>query len=86
MVTDVGAARDVVKHGVNGFVIDPGDDASLRDHLRALARDHEVVETMGEAARFAATSRFSLDDVARALRTVYVDAAVARGLESPCSS
>jgi glycosyltransferase involved in cell wall biosynthesis len=101
VVTDVGAARRIIEHGVNGYVVDTDDEASLREHLAALARDHNAVRTMGEAARRSATSDFSLDKVVSALRDLYVEAAVARDgnanetlaarhadaeQESPCSS
>jgi glycosyltransferase involved in cell wall biosynthesis len=102
VVTDVGAARRIIEHGVNGYVVDIDDDASLREHLAALARDHYARHTMGEAARRAATIDFSLDKVVSALRDLYLEAAVPRdqhanGMvvaprdadadrESPCSS
>jgi glycosyltransferase involved in cell wall biosynthesis len=102
VVTDVGAARRIIDHGVNGYVVDTDDDASLREHLAALARDQNAVNRMGEAARRSATSHFSLDKVVSALRDLYVEAAVARDenptdtvvlarhthavRESPCSS
>jgi glycosyltransferase involved in cell wall biosynthesis len=102
VVTDVGAARRIIDHGVNGYVVDIDDDASLREHLAALARDHNAVNTMGEAARRSAISHFSLDRVVSALRDLYVEAAIARDenpsdtvvvarhgdamQESPCSS
>ncbi len=63
---------------MNGYLVDIDDDGSLREHLRALAGDHHMRHTMGEAARQVATSHFSLDRVVGALRDLYVEAAVAR--------
>jgi len=82
VVTDVGAARSIIDHGVNGYVVDVDDDASLEKHLVVLASDSEAVHTMGAAARGVATTHYSLDTVVSALRNVYVDVA---GEESSCS-
>ncbi len=45
-----GCARDLVKHGENGFLFDPFDPAALADHLETIARDPARARTMGEAS------------------------------------
>jgi phosphatidylinositol alpha 1,6-mannosyltransferase len=51
VATDSGGPRDFVTDGVDGFLVKPGDVASLADALRDLATDSSRVERMGAAAR-----------------------------------
>ncbi len=41
---------EVVRHGVSGFLCDPGDDNAFRHHLTALVTDAELRARMGRAA------------------------------------
>ncbi len=45
------AAEEMVDHGVNGFIVDPGSLEDLAEHLRTLAMDSELRARMGEASR-----------------------------------
>jgi len=49
--TTAGAASEIISHGENGFLIDPGDSAALADCLTILHQDRERLATMGIAAR-----------------------------------
>jgi glycosyltransferase involved in cell wall biosynthesis len=49
--TAVGAARDLVEEGVNGFVVEPDDAAALADALRRLADDPAFRERAGARSR-----------------------------------
>jgi glycosyltransferase involved in cell wall biosynthesis len=49
--TAVGAARDLVEEGVNGFVVDPTDAAALADALRRLAADRALRERASARSR-----------------------------------
>ncbi len=51
IVTSCSGAADLVRDGVNGYVVAPGDSAAISDRLRRLARDSGLVRTMGAAAR-----------------------------------
>ncbi len=73
---DVGAIRRVVEHGANGLVVDEGDLDALQEAVIALACDPLRCRAMGAEARRVAITRFSLDDVARALRRIYVSVAI----------
>ena len=46
-----GGATDIVTHGENGFLVDPGDAAAVADAITTLAADRERLATMGQAAR-----------------------------------
>jgi glycosyltransferase involved in cell wall biosynthesis len=46
-----GAAREILRDGVDGFVVSGGDAQELADRLRLLAERREVLAQMGVAAR-----------------------------------
>jgi len=45
--TEVGSARDLVRDGENGFIIEPGDIDALADHLLTLCSDRDLCSRMG---------------------------------------
>lgn len=47
---DQGAAREIVRHGVNGFLTPPGNALALAGFLRLLAKDRERLTAMSLAA------------------------------------
>ncbi|MGC8855948.1 MAG: glycosyltransferase family 4 protein [Anaerolineae bacterium] len=49
--TDQGAAGEILRHGVDGFIVSGGDARELADRLRFLAERREVLAQMGVAAR-----------------------------------
>jgi glycosyltransferase involved in cell wall biosynthesis len=55
----VGFNREIVRHGVDGFLVEqPGDWAK---YILRLADDPDLLERMGQAARATAEERFSLE-------------------------
>lgn len=65
-----GGVRDVVHHGVNGFVLDPTDPAVWADHLRRLLRDPELRTRMGTVGRRLA-ARFGREHFDLTLRAMF---------------
>ena len=52
VVTDqVGCARDLVKDGINGFVVPPGDVDALSEALRQIVTSPDRIRSMGDASR-----------------------------------
>ncbi len=51
LTTDVPGCRDLVRGGVEGLLVAPGDVEALSRAILALAREPTWVKTMGEAAR-----------------------------------
>ncbi|VWB78440.1 glycosyl transferase [Burkholderia metallica] len=77
VVTDVVGNRDVVIHGVTGYVASSIDEMAA--YLTALREDRQLRETMGAAARARAVQRFSMNAVFRQWHTLYgLDTADAR--------
>jgi len=74
VITDrCGPSADIVRHGENGYVFAPGDDAALATHLDALARDAEMRARMAQRSReIIATWSYAegVDGVVEALRSV----------------
>jgi glycosyltransferase involved in cell wall biosynthesis len=64
IVTRVGSLPDVVRNGVDGLLLDPGDVGALTEHMRVLAADEKRREQLGRAA----WKRAAGFDVERAVR------------------
>jgi glycosyltransferase involved in cell wall biosynthesis len=62
--TPVGAARDLVVHGVTGLHVTPGDGRALLGALRQLQSEPFAVEAMGSAGADRVLSRYAWDRVA----------------------
>ncbi len=52
-----GGPIDLVQHGVNGYLYEPGDDGELRDQVEELIGDDRLRARMGEAGRRAVLDR-----------------------------
>ncbi len=69
VVTDVGGVRDVVRDGVDGHLVEPGDIAAFADGLSRLASDRDRGLEMGAASRERVITRYAvprlLDDLDR---------------------
>jgi glycosyltransferase involved in cell wall biosynthesis len=60
VATRVGGVPDVVRDGVDGFLVEPGDVDALADRLGQLAADRELARRMGEAGRARVLERYSV--------------------------
>jgi glycosyltransferase involved in cell wall biosynthesis len=56
---DHGAAGEIVRHGVDGFLVPPGEVERAVDHVVALASDPRRVAELGENGRARAVALFS---------------------------
>ncbi len=54
-------AGDVVRDGVEGFIVKPGDVNAIAERLEYLYRNPEIVEQMGDAARRRVVEHFTWD-------------------------
>ena len=71
VVTNVSGCRHFVRDGVEGFVVPPDDPVALADALQVLARDPELRQRMGEAARLRLLHGFTEAQVKQSLRAAY---------------
>ena len=70
----VGGVPDVVRHGLDGFLVDPGDVTGAGAKLAVLAGDDGLREKMGAAGRERVLARYAVsrlvDDVDRLYRSL----------------
>ena len=73
--TPVGGIAEAVSHGVNGFLVDPGDVESLAMHLSLLVTDAALRDKMGSASRDFLLEKFESTKLVNRLVRIY-DAAI----------
>lgn len=71
--TDVSGIGEVVKNGVTGLLVPPGDAAALADALGALFADHERAKKWGEAGRAMVLEQFDPKKRAQDLASLYAE-------------
>lgn len=71
ITTNVGAAGQVVKDGINGHLVEPGDIDGMASSIEKLLRDPSMMSSMGRRSREIVESQFSLDEVARQYLRVF---------------
>ena len=71
--TDVGAIAELVRHGVDGIIVSPGDTGPLSHALVQLAKSRELRLRMGKSGRQRVATDFSEDFVLPRLEKLYDD-------------
>jgi glycosyltransferase involved in cell wall biosynthesis len=71
VATDIPGAREVVTHGVNGFLAPPGDWTAMRESLSRLLRDREMGRRFARAQENLDFSRWSLAGMNDQLNHLY---------------
>jgi glycosyltransferase involved in cell wall biosynthesis len=61
IASSVGGIPEAIRHGENGYIIEPGDSQSLARYILSLAADREFREAMGEHNRQRAVEHYSSD-------------------------
>lgn len=72
VTTDVVGCREVVRDGVEGFLVPKGDAVQAAERLLKLARDPELRKQMGQAANRRFQERFTAQIVARTMTSLYL--------------
>ncbi len=73
VATDSPGCRDIVRAGVNGILVPPGDSQALGAALKQLIDQPKLRVQMGKAARRIAEAEFDDRDVARETAKIYAD-------------
>ena len=71
VTTDVTGCREVVRDGVEGFLVPPGDEKAAAHALTALAADPALRAKLGAAARDRFEERFTAEAVKQKVRGLY---------------
>jgi len=83
VATRVGGIPDVVRDGLDGFLVEPGDTDAAAERLAELATDPALRARLGESGRVYVRERYSVerlvDDVDRLYRTLLA----AKGIVTP---
>jgi glycosyltransferase involved in cell wall biosynthesis len=67
----VRGCREIVRNGVNGFLVPPKDPERLAQALATLLQNRELRQRMGKASREIAVNEFSEELVVRATLALY---------------
>jgi glycosyltransferase involved in cell wall biosynthesis len=73
--TTVGGIPNLVTHGVEGYLLKPGDIQGLAKYILKLLEDNDLRKTMGEAARKRIEEEFSINTSIEALVSLYHEVA-----------
>ena len=71
VATDVAGCREIVRQGVNGFLVPPRDPAALADAVALLIRDPALRAEAGRRSRGIVEQEFSVSKIAGETLTVY---------------
>jgi len=74
VTTRIGGLPELVEHGENGLLVEPGDRVGLADALRrALAMDEGALAAMGANGRRQAKTRFTRERYYRDMTALYAE-------------
>ena len=71
VASDVPGCREIVRDGVNGFLVPPGDTVALAGAIERLASDDRLRERLGAASRRLAVAEFGEDAIIEATLALY---------------
>lgn len=71
VATDAGGPREIIESGRTGFLVPPRDEAAMAEVIDRLLDDTRLAADIAEAARREATLRFSADEHARIVQSIY---------------
>ena len=71
VATDVGGISELVSHGVNGFLVPPGDSDKLAKSINLLCQDDLLRARMGEASMARYLEFFTPEKMLKRTMNVY---------------
>src|SRR5439155_6010666 len=83
VATRVGGVPDVVRDGVDGFLVGVGDTAAAAERLAELARDPERRARMGEDARARTVPRYRVERLVDDIDALYRELLSEQRLPAP---
>lgn len=73
IASDLGAPKEIIADGVNGYIVSPNDTQTLADKITRLLTDDEQRKKMAEDACIHVQQEFNDTDYARTIETIYSD-------------
>lgn len=66
--TTAGGAGEIIRHGIDGYLIPPGHSAAMADHLSGLQRDRQLLLRLGRNALAASRQHPTWDETGGVIR------------------
>ena len=76
--TPVGAHKDIIKDGENGFLIKPGDIDNLAEKICFLLKDKELRERISQTNYIYVRNNFDISQIAKQMN-LYLEAVINEG-------
>ena len=78
--TRVGGIPDLIEEGLNGYLVNPGNERELASALLSILNDRGLATQMGKAGRKKMTDRFSAGMMVRSIEMVYTELLKRKGI------
>jgi len=86
VATRVGGIPEIVRHGINGFIVEPGDVTQLAVYLRTILADAPLRDRFESAARAFAQANLTWQGNAREYDAIYRDLVEKRTSPAPAGT
>jgi len=86
VATRVGGIPDIVKQGVNGFLVNAGNVRELAEAIEKLLADKSLARKMGKAGRIRIKEQFNSDSMVQSIERVYRDLLNRKGIGNGSAS
>jgi glycosyltransferase involved in cell wall biosynthesis len=73
LATDVGGLSELVKDGVSGRLVGPGDTHAFADSIVSFANDRDGTRLMGQSGKRRAEEFFSIESTVRGHESLYLE-------------
>lgn len=73
LVSDAGPAGELVRNGIDGFIIPSASSEEWAERMISLLLDKSLCQTMGNKGRIRAEKAFDIGDIAKRLESLYYD-------------
>jgi len=74
LATNVGGVPEIVKNGVNGFLVEPGSADQIGDKLLEIMEEPKIMLEIGESAKNWIENRYTVENMASQTEKVYREA------------
>ena len=79
VAVNAGGMPEVVRDGINGLLVPPGDSAALAAAIHRLLSDRPLMQRMGQAGRDLVASEFSIEGMVAGSLQVYRELCAVHG-------
>jgi glycosyltransferase involved in cell wall biosynthesis len=76
---DITAVRNVVTHGIDGLLAEPGSSTAVQTHIRTLLQNPALRQEMGQRGQEKVLTRYTISQMTDRLEAVYAQTLAAQG-------